>query len=357
MENIDSDKLQQFSLQTGNMVASGFNCAISLIGDRLNLYKSLSEIGPCDSHRLASHLALSERWVREWLHHQACLNQILFHEESGTFELSAEAFAVLVDENHPAYLMGAYDTVGAVFPAIERVEEAFRSGLGMNYDDHGPSCACGIERMGAYSKQFRLVPEILPLVPGINRKLNEGTKVADIGCGGALATIAMAAAFPRSSFYGFDISENALNRARENAAEAKVSNVVFLNPTESPLPQDGSFGMVTTFDVVHDTPYPKQLVESIFAALEPKGYWLCEDIKGEETFAENLKENPVAGLLYGFSVMVCMNSGLSEPDGAGLGTLGFTRNLAEKMGKESGFSSFEQLEVDSPLNNYYLLKK
>ena len=151
MGNIDSDKLQQISEQTGNMVASGFNCAISLIGDRLNLYKSLYEIGPCDSHRLADHLGLSERWVREWLHHQACLNQILFHEESGTFELSPEAFAVLVDEDHPAYLMGAYDTVGAVFPAIERVEEAFRSGLGMNYDDHGPSCACGIERMGAYS--------------------------------------------------------------------------------------------------------------------------------------------------------------------------------------------------------------
>ena len=99
MGNIDSDKLQQFSVQTGNMVASGFNCAISLIGDRLNLYKSLYEIGPCDSHRLAGHLGLSERWVREWLHHQACLNQILFHEESGTFELSPEAFAVLVDED------------------------------------------------------------------------------------------------------------------------------------------------------------------------------------------------------------------------------------------------------------------
>ena len=59
----------------------------------------------------------------------------------------------------------------------------------------------------------------------------------------------------------------------------------------------------------------------------------------------------------GVAVMVSMNAGRSEPDGAGLGTLGFTRNLAEKMGKESGFSSFEQLEVDSPMNNYYLLKK
>ena len=65
-----------------------------------------------------------------------------------------------------------------------------------------------------YSKQFRLVPEILPT--WYQPKLNEGTKVADIGCGGALATIAMAAAFPGSSFYGFDISENALSRARES---------------------------------------------------------------------------------------------------------------------------------------------
>jgi hypothetical protein len=65
----------------------------------------------------------------------------------------------------------------------------------------------------------------------------------------------------------------------------------------------------------------------------------------------------MAGLLYGFSVMVCMNSGMSTEDGAGLGTLGFTRNLAEQMTKVAGFDDFCQLDIESPMNSYYLLKK
>ena len=55
--------------------------------------------------------------------------------------------------------------------------------------------------------------------------------------------------------------------------------------------------------------------------------------------------------------MVCMNSGMSTADGAGLGTLGFTRKVAEEMTKAVGFDDFSQLDIDSPMNNYYLLKK
>jgi len=48
---------------------------------------------------------------------------------------------------------------------------------------------------------------------------------------------------------------------------------------------------------------------------------------------------------------------LSTSDGAGLGTLGFTEKLAEEMTQDAGFSGFKNLEVDTPLNNYYLLTK
>ena len=59
----------------------------------------------------------------------------------------------------------------------------------------------------------------------------------------------------------------------------------------------------------------------------------------------------------GFSLTICMSSGLSTSDGAGLGTLGFTEKLAEEMTQDAGFSGFKNLEVDTPLNNYYLLTK
>ena len=178
---IDKDKLNEFIRQTGSNVTAGFNCVISVLGDRVGLFKGLSEIGGGTSQQLADSLGLNERWVREWLQHQACVNQIEYEEETQRFSISPEAAAVLVDEDSPAYLMGAYHSALSVFPAAEKLEDAFRSGIGMTYDEHGSSCACGMEKMGAYTKKHRLVQEILPLVPGLVERLSKGIKVADVG--------------------------------------------------------------------------------------------------------------------------------------------------------------------------------
>ena len=43
--------------------------------------------------------------------------------------------------------------------------------------------------------------------------------------------------------------------------------------------------------------------------------------------------------------------------GAGLGTLGFTEGLAREMTQQAGFVDFEKLDVDNPLNSYYVLRK
>ena len=357
MSEINQKKLEGFVKQTGGMVAAGFNCAISVLGDRLGLFKGLWEHGPCTSEQLAQALSLHERWVREWLYHQTCIGQVEFSDEAAMFSLSPEAHAVLVDQSHPAFLMGGYDSALAVFPAVEKLEQSFRTGIGMSYDDHGPNCACGIERMGAFTNQYQLVPELLPLVPGMTERLTAGGVVADVGCGGAISTIAMAQAFPNSQFIGYDTSENALDRARANVAEARLTNIRLVNPFEEAMPSAGAFDLVTTFDVIHDTPYPDALIADIHACLKQDGYWLCEDIRGFESFQENLRNHPIAGLLYGFSVMVCMNSGMSAADGAGLGTLGFTHDLAKEMTAAAGFTGFSQLPFENTMNNYYLLSK
>ena len=357
MSAIDEKKLGDFLKQTSGMVTAGFNCAITVLGDRLDLYQGLAELGPSTSVGLAKHLNLHERWVREWLQQQACIGQVEYSPASELFSLSPEAHAVLVDEDHPAYLMGGFDSALAVFPAVTKLEEAFRTGLGMSYDGHGPDCACGIERMGAFSKKHRLVTEMVPLIPGMHQRLLYGAKVADVGCGGGLAVIALAQAYPESTFFGYDTSEVALDRARANIAEAGLDNVRLCNPFQEALPQQPEFDLITTFDVIHDTPYPQSLIEQIHGAVKDDGFWLCEDIKGFDTFAENLEQHPIAALLYSFSVTVCMNSGLSTADGAGLGTLGFTEQVARQMTGASGFTGFEKLDVENPMNNYYLLSK
>lgn len=313
MDAVDGDKLKQFLKQSGQMVAAGFNCAVTVLGDRLDLYAELARGGAASPQELADRCGLHERWVREWLYHQACIGQLEYQE--GRFSISPEAHAVLVDEASPAFLMGAF------------------------------------------TKNHRLIPQLIPMVEGMSERLQSGIRVADVGCGGALSTIAMAQSFPASSFVGYDISEHALARARANVAESGLRNVKIKHPFETPMADDGPFDFITTFDVIHDTPHPADLVKQIYDVLSDGGVWLCEDIRGFETFEENLARHPLAAMLYGFSVMVCMNSGLSTPDGAGLGTLGFTEGVAREMTGAAGFVDFERLDVDNPMNSYYVLRK
>ena len=64
----------------------------------------------------------------------------------------------------------------------------------------------------------------------------------------------------------------------------------------------------------------------------------------------------MAALMYGTSVLTCMSSALSEPGGAGLGTLGFHEPLARRMTSEAGFTRFEPLDLGHPINAFYVVR-
>ena len=58
-------------------------------------------------------------------------------------------------------------------------------------------------------------------------------------------------------------------------------------------------------------------------------------------------------MLYGFSVSTCMSSALSEPGGMGLGTLGFSPPVAQRICGEAGFLNFTMHDFKDPANLYY----
>lgn len=349
----DPDALRKFAGQVSASVTGGLNCALTMVGDQLGLYKALAATGPTSSELLAAETRLSERWVREWLYQQACIGQVSYNDEDNTFFLSMEAQAVLADENHPAYLGGMMQSVVAMFETVGDLPDCFRTGLGQSFDDKGESCACGIERMSRKFQADHLVPDLLPALDGMVERLSNGAVVADVGCGAANSTVAMAKAFPNSEFTGYDISTHALGRARNNIANAGVKNVHLQDPTTDPLPENGSVDFITTFDVIHDSTHPDMLIDAIRRSLKPDGIWLCADIQGRPTFAENLNDNPIATLAYSFSVMVCMSAGLSVEGGAGLGTLGFHEQKARQMTADAGFTRFRRVPFDGDVFNAF----
>jgi hypothetical protein len=51
-----------------------------------------------------------------------------------------------------------------------------------------------------------------------------------------------------------------------------------------------------------------------------------------------------------------MSSALSEPGGAGLGTLGLPASLLRRMTETAGFRGFEEIDLQHPVNAFYLVR-
>ncbi len=351
----DPDKLKEFALRVFGALGGAMTSAMIHLGDRLGLYATLAGAGALDSHELAERTELHERWLREWLYQQGAAG-VLEHRGDGRFGLSPEGVAVLGDESHPAFGAGFFSHLPQTMGVVERVPEAFRSGVGLPYDAFGPEGARGVER--GFAPWFRtfLVPLALPRVEGVVARLEAGGRAADVGCGAGVALVEMAKAYPKAEFHGYELSRHAIARGRENASAEAVSNVAFHDISDEPLPQDERFDFVTTFDCLHDMAHPADVIRQIRGAIRSDGAWLISDIKSYPSYDENVARNPMAAMMYGTSVLTCMSSALSEPDGAGLGTLGLHSELLRSMTEEAGFRQFERLELDHPVNAFYVVR-
>jgi len=321
------------------------------LGDRLGLYRAMWGGGPMSSQELADRTGLHERWVREWLRGQGAAGLLLWHEDD-RFELSDAAAAVLADEDGSLFF--AAGAFGSPPPAdfVDDLAAAFESGIGLPYDRQGPAGAHRTERMLGPWSRLALVRTILPALDGVVDKLDAGGTCADIGCGAGVALVAMAERFPRSRFHGYDISRHAIERAGELVAEAGMDNVELHLAGAGAFPAEETFDLVLTFDCLHDMTEPTVTISAIRRAVKADGTWLVKDIRSAATARGNLK-NPMAAMMYGFSISSCMSSAMSEPGGLGLGTLGLPPDLLAEFAAAAGFTRFRVVDFDEPANLYY----
>jgi SAM-dependent methyltransferase len=353
---VDPDKLKMFSFLVFTKLEGAVTAGMIHLGDKLGLYRALKDAeSPLHSGELAARTGLHERWVREWAYNQAAA-RIVECDDDERFSLSEEAAAVLATPDHPAYGMGMFHRFPNTMETLRVMPDSFRTGLGHDYDSHGPEAAVGIERSFEPWNRANLVPTVLPALEGVVERLEAGIDVADVGCGAGGALLLMARAFPKSRYAGYDISRYALGRAEEKRAEAGAGNVAFHDPREHPLPGDHSLGLITTFDCIHDMTHPFEMMQTFRRAISDDGTWLLVDIKAHDTFKANAEKNPMAPLMYGISVLSCMSSALSAPDGAGLGTLGLSAAKAEDMARAAGFTRFRRLDVDHAVNAFYEIR-
>ncbi len=348
---MNQDVLKQLSLKVWTYKMGEQVSLMIHLGDRLNLYRAMEPAGVLTSDELAAKVDLDERFVREWLLGQAAAGLVERHED-GRFELSEEQAAILADEQGSlSFAAGAFR--GGTDPAgVDALAEAFKTGLGVTYEQQGTAAAAGLARMTGPWSRLALTTVILPALDGVVEKLEAGATVIDVGCGAGVTATTIAAAYPNSRCIGYDPSTVAIGLANERVAELGLDNVSFVAAPADALPATGDADLVLCFDCLHDMPRPDQALSAIRASLSDDGTVLVKDIRSTGDFDKDMR-NPLLAMFYGFSVASCLQSAKSEPDGMGLGTLGLYPERMKELVTDAGFGSFVQHNLDDAANLYY----
>jgi hypothetical protein len=87
---IDDQKLHQIIGQMLSDLGGAASIALVGIGDSLGLYKTLHARGAMTAVELAAETAANERYVRQWLSHQAASNYLSYDPMTEKFELPPE---------------------------------------------------------------------------------------------------------------------------------------------------------------------------------------------------------------------------------------------------------------------------
>jgi 2-polyprenyl-3-methyl-5-hydroxy-6-metoxy-1,4-benzoquinol methylase len=350
----DPDEVAGFAFRVWSYKQGEMVSLLIYLGDRLGLYQALDGVGAVTAEQLAAQTGLHTRWLREWLRGNAAAD-LLESDDGERFQLTAVGAMVLTREQDSLQF-----AAGAFGPPpdpefVDDLANAFRTGTGLPYDRQGPAGVHQTERILGPWARLSLVPRIIPALEGMNDRLAAGTLVADVGCGAGVALTTLAQAYPRSTFHGYELSCLAVERARARIAEAGITNVEIIDRRAEELPDSGDYSLVLTFDCLHDMTRPDLAAAAVRHAIADDGTWLVKEIRCDDTWAGN-RRNPMLAMFLGFSIASCMSSALSEPDGAGLGTIGLPPRAVERLAGDAGFTRFRVHDFEDPANLYYEIR-
>lgn len=342
--NLDPQKLEAFMNRAVEEIGAAASAVMALIGDRLGLYKALSE-GPATPGELAKRTGTAERYVREWLSNQAAGGFVAYEPASGKFSLEPEQVATLAQEDSPFFLPGAFQTIASMFLDHEKIVERFKSGEGLDWGGHHHLLFTGTERFFRPNYIGNLIPSWIPALDGVEAKLKAGAKVADVGCGLGASTILMAKAYPKSKFLGFDFHAASIEEARHRAKQAGVADRVDFEVAESTNYPGNDYDLVAHFDSLHDMGDPVAVARHVRQSLKPDGTWMIVEPRAGDNLEDNL--NPVGRVFYAASTCVCVPASLAQ-DGPALGAQAGEKRLRGILEK-GGFAKIRRA-AETPFN-------
>jgi SAM-dependent methyltransferase len=333
----------------------GFNDVYAVyMGDRLGLYEALGA-GAATPAEVAAAVGCDERYVREWLEHQAVGGILAVDDgDERRYRLPPGHDEVLLDRDSLNYMAAfARMMVGMARP-MPQVLEAFRSGRGVPYADYPDDFLVGQGDMNRVQYVNLLASEWLPALPDVDERLRAGgARVADVACGTGWSSIAIAKGYPGVHVDGFDLDPQSIMLARSAAAAEGLGERVDFQVRDAADPALAHrYDFVTVFEAIHDLAKPVEALAAIRDLLAEGGVALVADEKVADEFTA--PGDDVERVMYGWSILHCLPVGRFEQPSAETGTamrLSIFRGYAE----EAGFGSVEVVPIEHDFWRFYRL--
>jgi SAM-dependent methyltransferase len=314
---MNETKLQELAGRAVTEMSIAESAPLIYLGDKLGLYRALTGAGPLTSQELADRTGTNERYVREWLNNQAAGDIVEYHAADGTYELSDEAAQLWANETSPAFLAGWVELIASLWADVDRVADAFRSGAGIPWGEHDDRLYRGCQRFFAPLYRGSLVQAWIPSLDGVEAKLRQGAKVADVGCGYGISTVTLAEAFPHSTFVGYDSHRESIDAAEKAAAEAGVGDRVRFEVADASSFVGTGYDLICFFDALHDMGDPVGAAARARDALAEDGTVMVVEPAAGDRVEDNL--NPVGRAYYAGSTFLCTPGALAQHGGHSLG--------------------------------------
>jgi SAM-dependent methyltransferase len=346
---INPDALNALIGRAVQDMGAALQAPLILIGDKLGLYRAMGDGTPVTAKKLAKKTGTTERYIREWLNANAAGQLVQYDAEKDEFYMTPEQAMVMAQDDSPVHLPGFYHMLASVVKDEEKLTKIYKSGKGMGWHEHEKGLFEGVERFFRPTYLANLVSSWIPALEGVEAKLKDGARVADIGCGHGASTLLMAKAYPQSRFFGFDYHRPSIDKARKKAKEAGVADrVTFAVASAKDFPGK-DYDLVAFFDCLHDMGDPVGAAKHVKKTLAKGGTWMIVEPFAKDDAAGN--HNPVGRIFYSASATICVPCSLAQEVGLGLGAQAGPVRM-EAVVKKGGLTHFRKA-AETPFNLVY----
>lgn len=327
------------------------------LGHSLGYYRALGK--PRTAAQLARATRTDARYAREWVEQQANAGYLECNDKTApprrrTYWLDPELASVLADEDSTDYLVPLASLCVAAQSPMEDLARAYRTGVGVAYRKYGAAFVAGQAAQNRALFLNLLGKDWIPRLKSVHTRLRKKppARVADVGCGAAWSSIALAQAYPSVLVDGFDLDARSVKVAKANVAAAGMEGRVSVAVRDAAdLEHKGRYDLVMAYECIHDLSDPVGVLRAMRAMCAPGGMVLIMDENTGASFAE---PGPFDRIFYAWSVLHCLPVGRHAPKSAATGTMMRTETL-QGYAMKAGFRKADVAPIPNDFFRFYLL--